>query len=128
MTRKLFLGILGLGLLATSFVRFASFSAYADDDDDGASFEVTITNITNGSSSNPPGSGQIFNGLVVATHNGNFRLFTLGQPASAGLAAVAEDAAPALLFAALSADPNVGDVQINPTDPILPGQSRRALL
>ena len=124
MARKLFLGILGLGLLTTSLVGFSSVSAYAEDDDENASFEVTVTNITNGSSSNPPGSGQILNGLVVATHKAKFRLFTLGQPASAGLADVAEDASTPLLVAALSADPNVGDVQTNPMDPILPGQSR----
>lgn len=83
-------------------------------------FEVTVTNLTPGSGA---AAGQIFNGLVVATHNANFRLFALGQSASDGLAAIAEDADTSVLVPALIADPDVKDVQTNPADPILPGQS-----
>ncbi len=92
----------------------------ADDDDNGRWYEVTVTNITPGSGMV---AGQIFNGLVVATHNKYFRLFTLGLPASDGLAAVAEDADTSVLVPALMADPDVQDVQTNPDDPILPGES-----
>lgn len=92
----------------------------ADDDDNGRWYEVTVTNITPGSGED---AGQILNGLVVATHNKNFQLFTLGQAASPDLAAVAEDAFTDDLVAALNADPDVQDVQTNPDDPILPGES-----
>ena len=96
--------------------------------DDGypVSYEVTITNITTGAGG---ASGQILNGLVVATHNSNFRLFTLGQPVGAELALIAEDALNADLVAALSVDPDVLDVQtigiVAPPIifPILPGDS-----
>ena len=99
---------------------------FADDDDRGKRFEVTVTNITPGSDA---ASGQILNGLVVATHNRDFRLFDLGQPSSDELAKVAEDALNADLVAALSANPDVCDVQtigiVNPPTifPILPGGS-----
>lgn len=92
----------------------------ADDDDNGRWYEVTVTNITPGSGMV---AGQIFNGLVVATHNANFRLFTLGQPASDGLAAVAEDADTSELVLDLMDDPDVQDVQTNSNAPILPGDS-----
>ncbi|MFQ5760911.1 MAG: spondin domain-containing protein, partial [Acidiferrobacterales bacterium] len=89
----------------------------ADDDNHGKTFEVTVTNITPGSGTE---SGQILNGLVVATHNRHFRLFDLGEPASEELALVAEDALNADLVAALSTNPDVCDVQIF-DDVILPG-------
>lgn len=117
MTRKVLSGLVGLVVIAISPVNFP---VSAGDDDDGIRYEVTVTNITRGGGAD---AGQIFNGLVAATHNGHFRLFTLGAPASTGLAAVAEDADTSVLVPALTADPNVQDVQINPTDPILPGQS-----
>ena len=90
-----------------------------DDDDNGRWYEVTVTNITPGSGMV---AGQILNGLVVATHNANFRLFTLGQLASPGLAAVAEDAFTDDLVAALNLDPNVQDVT-NLIGGIPPGMS-----
>ena len=90
------------------------------DDGDGDTYRVTVTNITPGAGA---ASGQILNGLVVATHNADFTLFTLGAPASPGLDAVAEDADTSLLVPALMADPNVKDVKTNPADPILPGLS-----
>ncbi len=52
----------------------------------------------------------------------------MGQPASSGLAALAEDADTSVLVPALNADPNVLDVQINPADPILPGQSASVIV
>lgn len=88
-------------------------------------YEVTVTNLTPG---NGPASGQILNGLVLATHNDDIRLFTLGQPADAGLAALAEDADTTVLVPALLASPDVKDVQTNPDDPILPGDSASVIV
>jgi hypothetical protein len=47
-------------------------------------YEVTITNLT---------PGQIFSPPIVIAHDRNFSLFTLGEPASDELAALAEDGA-----------------------------------
>ncbi len=47
-------------------------------------YEVTITNLTR---------GQVFSSPIVIGHNGNFSLFTLGEPASEELAALAEGGA-----------------------------------
>ena len=71
---------------------------------------------------------------MVATHNRDFRLFDLGQPISEELALVAEDALNAELFAALSANPDVFDVQtigiVDPPTifPILPGESASVVI
>lgn len=100
-------------------------SAFAHD----RTYEITITNITRGSAANAGAAGQILNGLVVATHNSHFRLFTLGAPVRDDLALLAEDALNASLVASLTADPNVKDVQhigiVNPPTifPIAPGAS-----
>ena len=48
-----------------------------------SSYAVTITNITR---------GQIISAPIVISHNKDFQLFSLGMPASAELAALAEDA------------------------------------
>lgn len=64
----------------------------------GATFDVTVTNITRGQIISPP---------IVVTHNADFRLFSVGEPASDGLAAVAEDADSAGLLGLLGNDDNV---------------------
>jgi len=73
----------------------------AADDDEGARFEVTITNLTR---------GQQFTPILVATHKANVKLFELGKPASAELAILAEEGNTAPLAAALSALPDTGQV------------------
>lgn len=93
-------------------------------------YEVRITNITRGVGG---GSGQILNGLTVFTHNSNYRLFTLGQPARPELQVLAEDAFNRQLVQNLQSDPNVKDVQhiglVNPTIfPILPGETKTLIL
>ncbi len=58
-------------------------------------YRVTVTNITRGiPDASLPGLGQIITPSVVATHQAGFSLFTLGQPASAGLALLAETGDP----------------------------------
>ena len=115
MGRKLFRGIWVLAVLAVlAVLSAASYGIAAADDDRGRKFEVRVTNLTR---------GQIISPFVVATHTDKFDpLFTLGAPASAELAAVAEDADSSLLIAALAADPKVKKVLVAP-GPIIPGDS-----
>jgi hypothetical protein len=75
--------------------------ARADDDHEGARFEVTITNLTR---------GQQFTPILVASHRSNVKLFELGKPASIELAILAEEGNTAPLAAALSALPGTGQV------------------
>jgi len=75
------------------------------------SFEVTITNLT---------QGQIFAPPVVFSHRGSYKLFTPGEPAIAELAGVAEDADNAPLIALLGTEPRVGDVSSG-DDVVMPG-------
>jgi hypothetical protein len=76
--------------------------------------EVTVTNLTRAQPLSPP---------VVASHSANGpQLFVAGQPASAELAMVAQDAINGPLVSLLQADPEVGDVQEGAA-PIPPGGS-----
>jgi hypothetical protein len=76
--------------------------------------EVTITNLTRAQPLSPP---------VVASHGANGpQLFVAGQPASAELAFVAQDAINGPLVSLLEGDPNVADVQQGAA-PIPPGGS-----
>jgi hypothetical protein len=63
-------------------------------------FAVTITNITRGQIISPP---------IVISHNGHFELFSLGEPATPGLAALAEDADTSVLKDELDASSSVYD-------------------
>ena len=129
MRKKLYVSVLGLVAVAALTAGFFGFhAANADgkgDDVKGVKYEVTVTNVTRGGGT---AAGQILNGLVVATHNSKFDLFTLGQPATEGLAALAEDANTTVLVPALSGDSNVKDVQLSPTGAILPGQSASIII
>ena len=76
-------------------------------------FDVTVTNLT---------AGQVFSPLFMATHDVNTSILTLGQPASAELATLAEDGDAAPLAALLMGDAGVEDVQLG-LAPIPPGAS-----
>lgn len=91
---------LGLSLAICSSLAFSP-AARADDDHEGARFEVTITNLTR---------GQQFTPILVASHKSNVKLFELGRPASTELAILAEEGNTAPLAAALSALPGTGQV------------------
>ena len=58
-------------------------------------YEVTVTNLTR---------AQQFTPLLVASHKGNVRIFTLGSPASSELRTLAEEGNTAPLMAVLSAN------------------------
>jgi hypothetical protein len=76
-------------------------------------YKVTITNITRLQILSPP---------VVISHKGGFRLFTLGKPASDGLAALAEDADTTGLESELGGLYSVFDFAVG-GGPIMPGAS-----
>lgn len=66
-----------------------------------AKYKVTITNLT---------KGQFFTPALVVTHHRHVSMFTLGEPASDGLAATAEAGDTSLLLSELMTYPNaVGD-------------------
>jgi hypothetical protein len=62
----------------------------------GRSYDVTITDLTEGQPLTPP---------VVATHTGKHPVFQVGQPASVGVREIAENGNNAPLLAQLAADP-----------------------
>lgn len=101
-------------VLATAvMVLTGAWDIAASQGDDGVRYRVTVTNITR---------GQILSPAVVVSHSGQINLFSLGSPASPGLAAVAEDANNGPLVAALSGNPRVKEVKVM-GGPIPPGNS-----
>jgi hypothetical protein len=76
-------------------------------------FEVTVTNITRGQVISPP---------LVISHNGDFELFQLGEPASEGLALLAEDGMPDGLVSLANASAEVFDVAVAGGG-VVPGES-----
>jgi Spondin_N len=101
-------------------------SATADDnDDDGGgekTWQVTITNLT------PPGAGapgsQPLSPPLFVVHSRKADVWSLGDIASHGVAAIAEDANNAVLESALPALPGVKTVFTGAGGPIPSGQSR----
>jgi hypothetical protein len=88
----------------------------------GPSFEVTVTNLTR---------GQTFTPVLVASHREGVTLFTLGEPASAQLATLAEEGNTGPLTDLLAADPAVRDVADTGAPPggfIAPGQSKTVVV
>lgn len=75
-----------------------------------STYEVTITNLTGGQPFAPP---------VLVTHRAPLSLFTVGQPASAGIQQIAENGNNAPLLAALEGNRYVYDVQQS-TFPLVP--------
>jgi hypothetical protein len=118
MRRAALLSILSITLFGST-VLLNSGTALANG---AARVQVTVTNITR---------GQIISPVVVASHSAAFEpLFQLGEPATAELAAVAEDAILDPLIASLSADPTVLDIQTltGEAGPIMPGESASVVL
>lgn len=108
-----------IGLASFSLVLAALIPAAVADGPGGGSgwpgyrVVVTITNLT---------KGQIFSPAVVVSHRPGFRLFEPGQPASAALAALAEDGMTDLLTDLLDDAPEVISYGVA-GDGIMPGQS-----
>jgi spondin N len=119
--RRIMLALLA-GLAAAVLV---TGSATADDnDDDGGekTWRVTVTNLTP-AGPGPPGSQPLSPPLFVV-HSGKADVWSLGQVASHGVAAIAEDANNAVLESALPALPGVKSVFTGAGGPIPSGESR----
>lgn len=74
-------------------------------------YEVTITNLTTGQPLTPP---------VVATHNGGFHVFQVGEAASFGVKEVAENGNLTPLLEDLGDEPKVSHVLATGTGPLVP--------
>ena len=113
-------GLAGAALLT------GSATADDDNDDDGGSaaktWQVTVSNLT------PPGPGapgsQPLSPPLFVVHSGKADVWSVGDIASHGLAAIAEDANNAVLESALPTLPDVKTVFTGAGGPIPSGQSR----
>ncbi|MDJ0839875.1 MAG: spondin domain-containing protein [Acidobacteriota bacterium] len=94
------------------FSIFLSLSSYAQEAR-GATYEVTITNIS---------KSQIFSPPLLISHTAAVKPFEVGMAASAGLKLMAEDGDASLLLEELAPSNETFDLQIA-DGPVLPGQS-----
>ncbi len=116
MKTKLIIILAVVAALATLSVGVAVGTSH-DSSSGGIDYEVSVTNLM---------PGQILSPIVVATHTkDNAPLFSLGQPSSAELAAMAEDADTSGLMALWSNNDEVNDLQVLKLNdgPIPPGQT-----
>ena len=91
---------------------FATPAAYSDYEG-MRHYTITITNITRGQILAPP---------AVIAHNDDFKLFTLGSPASSELATLAEEGNASPLLSAVASMPSVYRTAVG-TGGIMPGTS-----
>jgi hypothetical protein len=91
----------------------ASGSSYATQSQGGRTYAVTITNLTR---------GQIFSPPIVISHNKNFSLFSLEDPASEEIYTLAEDGNPGPLVAHITELPSVFDYAVA-EGLLMPGES-----
>ena len=94
--------------------------APASDADESSSrhYAVTVTNITRGQIISPP---------AVIAHNASYSLFTLGAPATPGLATLAETGNGAPLLGAVATLPSVYKTALG-SDGIPPGKSQTIMI
>jgi Spondin_N len=111
-----------LVLAALTAVAIGVGPATADDDGGTKTWRVTITNLT------PPGPGapgsQPLSPPLFAIHSGHADVWSVGEIASQGVAAIAEDANNGPLEQALASVPEVRSVFTGAGGPIPSGQSR----
>ena len=81
--------------------------------DGNTGYRVTITNAT---------AHQVITPALLITHRKNFKLFSVGSPASHGLAHQAENGDPSLVYGEVVNAHGVKDVKTG-TDVVLPGHS-----
>jgi hypothetical protein len=94
-------------------------NAAAEMHESTAEFEVVIRNVTRGQPFTPP---------LVATHNEQADLFSVGEAASFGLKEIAENGNLDPLIGALTSDVNVSDVVVavaGDPPPVMPGSEVR---
>lgn len=99
--RRNALRTLAQALAITAGLAVTSQAMATDDDNNWATYEVTITNIT---------PSQQFTPILAVSHKASVKLFQLGQPASPELATLAEEGNVAPLAAALATLPGTGRV------------------
>ena len=119
MKRKLAVSLMAVAALVALTWGLVTAGSSTDSVENAATYEVSITNLTRGQPLSP---------IFMATHlKGAGPLYTLGQPASTDLAALAEDADAAGLMGAWNPETNasVSEVQFAKSDigPILPGKT-----
>lgn len=104
------------GAVAAGSVMFSPLASATGDDsvNGGASaYDVTITNLT---------AGITFTPALAVVHGKNISLFQLGQPASEGIATLAEAGDPSVIASAAGGASEVGGFATD-TDPLAPGAS-----
>jgi hypothetical protein len=113
-----------LSVLATAVLVTGSAAADDDNDDDAAAktWRVTVANLTP-AGPGAPGSQPLSPPLFVV-HSGKADVWSVGEIASHGVTAIAEDANNAVLESALPALPGVKTVFTGAGGPIPSGQSR----
>jgi len=117
MTQRSILASIGGAVLGAS-VLFANTALATgdggDEVDGGASgYDVTITNLT---------AGTTFTPALTVVHGKNISLFELGQPASEGIAALAEAGDPQPIAAVAGGISEVGGFATD-SDPLAPGET-----
>ena len=103
--------VLALGLVSLSTSAFAQGSE--------KTYRVTIINLT---PNNGGGASQVLSPPLIVAHTNKVDVFTVGAPASPGVAEMAEDANASTAISMLSSNPNVSFVG-RPGGAIPPGQS-----
>jgi hypothetical protein len=110
---------IALALLGAAMLAVGPAAADDDDGDDGGgkTWHVTITNLT-------PAGSQPLSPPLVAIHSGKADVWSVGEIASHGVAAIAEDADNSVLESALPQLPGVKTVTTVAGGPIPPQTSR----
>jgi hypothetical protein len=111
-----------IGLVALAAAMLAVGPAAADDDGGAKTWSVTITNLTP-AGPGPPGS-QPLSPPLVAVHSNKADVWSVGEIASHGVAAIAEDANNSVLESALPQLDGVKTVMTVAGGPIPSGASR----
>lgn len=97
-------------LVVMALTLFTSVPAMSDQ---GRTYKVTITNLTPGQAFTPP---------VVLVHSNSTGVFTLGDPASSDIQAIAENGNNTPLVDTLAGDPDVHMVVVG-TEPLVPANN-----
>ena len=110
-----YMKITGIALLVLLLAVLTASLGFAEAE--STSYEVTITNLTDGQPFTPP---------LIATHRPSTSLFTVGQPASFELKEIAENGNLAPMLTAVGNDKHVSNFVVavaGDPPPLLPGQS-----
>ena len=104
------------GLAVASAAAIVPGAADADNGHPTETFRVTVENLT-------PAGSQPFSPVGAVVHERKTDVWSVGYPASAAVAAIAEDAGVPLFVDTYSQTPGVSSALASPGGPIPPGQS-----